>query len=375
MKNLFKLAVFSLILAMPIISLAAEFRAGDTPSIGRDEAITNDVYMGGGNVTSAGSISGDLITGGGNIVISGDVGADIIVAGNNISILSNIGDDVRAVGNTVIITGHVEGDLLAGGGQIVVSGVGVGGDVVIGGGNIRLDAPVSGNLLIGGGTVYINSAIGGNVKIDAEKITFGKNAVISGNVTYKSIKEMVKEDGVTIKGSVDFKLREKKTVSHQALLGIFSAFMLWKFLALLACSLVIGLSFKRYSKEIVALAVKKPWLELGRGLIVMIVTPIISIMLLFTLVGIPFGILGLLAYVIMMMFAWMIAPIILGSVVYGYFAKKEFIVSWKTILLGTLIFVLLGLVPFIGCFAQALLMFITLGAIIALKLHVIKDWR
>lgn len=375
MKKYFTYAAVMLVVAIPALALAAEFRTGDNPSIGRDEKITNDVYIAGGSVTSAGNVNGDLIAGGGNVVISGDVSIDILAGGGNVSILSNTGDDVRVGGGTVVITGHVGGDLLAGGGNINVSGPGVGRDMVVGGGNIRIDAPVAGNLLAGGGNIYINAPIGGNVTIDAQKVTLGKNAVINGNLNYKASAEMVKEDGAVVKGKVDFQKKATQAAPVRVFAGIASAFVLWKFLALLVCALVVGLWFRRYSREIVELAVKRPWFELGRGVMLMILAPIASIILLITLVGIPFGIAGILGFIIVMIFAWIMTPIVLGSVVYRYFSKQELEISWKTILLGVFLYALLGIVPLIGGLAQALLLLLTLGSMTAFKLRIFKEWQ
>jgi cytoskeletal protein CcmA (bactofilin family) len=375
MKNFFKYGVIILLLAMPMLSLAAEFRGGEQLSIGKDERIVNDVYMAGGSVMSAGSINGDLIVAGGNIVITGDIEADLIAMGGNVNILSNIGDDARIGGGTIVLNGGIGGDLMIGGGQVTISGSGVEGDVVVGGGNVRIDAPVEGNIIVGGGNIYINSLIKGNVEIKAQKITLGKNAVIFGNLTYESSEELVRETGSIVKGIVDFRMLAKKMVPSQIFKAIFSAFILWKFFALLACALVVGLVMRRFSKEIVMLAKRRPLFELGRGIIAMMIIPVISILLMVILVGIPFGIMGLLAFIIMMLFAWIITPIIVGSVVFHYLSKKELEVSWKTILLGVLLCMLLGSVPFIGGFVQTLLMFVSFGSIIALKLQYIKAWR
>ena len=374
MKKYFTYAAVVLVVAMPALALAVEFRTGDNPSIGKDEKIVNDVYIAGGGVTSAGNVNGDLITAGGNVVISGDVSMDIFAGGGNISILSNVGDDVRVGGGTVVIAGRVGGDLLIGGGNVNISGPGVGGDAVMGGGNVRIGAPVAGNLLAGGGNIYINAPIGGDVKIDAQKVTLGKNAVITGNLTYKATEEMVKESGAVVKGKVDFQKRTTRAAPVKVFAGIISAFILWKFLALLACALTVGLVLRRYSREIVELAVKRPWFEMGRGVLFMILTPLLSIILLVTLVGIPFGIAGILGFILVMIFAWIMTPVILGSVIYRYFSKEELEISWKTILLGVFIYALLGLVPIIGGLAQALLIFLTLGAMTAFKLRVIKEW-
>lgn len=375
MKKFLKYLVVVLVFAVPAISFALDFRAGEQTSVGKEERVTNDVYMGGGSVTSAGNINGDLLTAGGNVVVSGDVGADANVAGGNINILSNVADDVRVAGGTVVITGKVGGDLLVGGGQVNVSGAGVGGDAAIAGGNVRLDAPVKGKLFVAGGNIYINSAISGDVKIEADKVTLGKDAFISGNLTYKSPKALVTEDGAVVKGKISYEPRTKKMIPEATLAAIFSAMLLWKFFALLACALTIGLLFRRWSREIVAVATKRPIFELGRGVLVLVAMPAISVLLFVTLVGIPFGIVGLLGFVIVMLFSWIVTPIIVGSVVYKYFSKREVEVSWKTILLGVVIYTLIGIIPFIGALAQILLTYITLGSLVALKLRVLREWR
>ncbi len=375
MKNFYKYILIVAILLLPVISFASEYRAGDQLSTGKDEIIPNDMYMAGSSITSAGEVEGDLVTGGGNIVISGNIGGDLMAGGGNVNILSDVGDDLRVGGGTVVLQGKVGGDMIVGGGQINIGGAGIGGDLIIGGGNVRIDAPIEGKLIIGGGNVYINAPVGGEVKIMADKVTLGGEALLSGNLTYKAKKELTKEDGAVVKGEINFSPIKEKRISKVASWVIFSSFFLWKFFALLASSLLLGLIFRRYGKEIVIFAIKRPFFELGRGFLVFVAMPIISMILLWTLVGIPIGIIGLLGFVIIMVFAWIITPIILGSFVRSYFLKRELEISWKTILLGVFIFCLLGLIPFIGCLAQFVLVLIALGSMLAFKLQIIKEWR
>lgn len=376
MKHFFK--AFALILALlivPNISMAAEFRAGEQPSIGKDEIIGGDMYVAGGSVTSAGAITGDLVTGGGNVLVTGNVGGDVMLGGGNVSILSDVNDDVRAAGGTILIQGKIVGDAILGGGQIILGGAGVGGDAVIGGGTVRIEAPISGNLFVGGGNVYINAPVQGNVKINADKITLGKNAVIAGNMTYVSKAEMVKEAGAVVQGTVDFTLRENKMPSPETTAALFSIFLAWKFLTLLVCALLAGLVLRRLSTRVVTGAVSRPIFELGRGVVAFAALPTLAILLFVTLVGIPFGALALLSFAMLMMFAWLLSPIILGSVVWRYFSKGELEVSWKTIFLGVILYLLLCAVPFLGFLAKILLGFISLGSLVAVILPTLNEWR
>jgi len=50
-------------------------------------------------------------------------------------------------------------------------------------------------------------------------------------------------------------------------------------------------------------------------------------------------------------------------------------VSWKTILLGAFICGILGIIPFVGWLALALLFLLSLGAIVAMKLEIARQWK
>ncbi len=372
MKRLFGYVLVSAALVMPVVALAAEFRLDDQPAVRSSERIVGDIYLFGSSVTSAGQVTGDVVAGGGTVIINGAVGADVIAGGGNVSILGAVADDVRVGGGTVIIESKVGGDVIIGGGQVTVGGEGIVGDVVMGGGTIRIGAPVGGTLRVGGGTVYIDAPIKGDVFIEADQVTLGRNAVV-GNITYTATKKLVQEDGAVVSGSIQYTPREKRTPSAESLL---SAWAVGKFFALLACGLFLGLVFRRYTREIVVAAVHRPFFELGRGFLVAIIMPIVSVLLLVTVVGIPLGVLGLLGYVAGLVLACLVAPIILGSVTHHYVFKKEgWEVSWQTILLGVVIYMVLGVIPFVGSLIHLVLGLVALGAMTTIKWQLVKEWR
>jgi hypothetical protein len=375
MKKILGYAVAAAVLVLPAVAFAAEFRMGDQASVRADERVSNDVYLAGSTVTSAGSVAGDVVAGGGTVVISGAVGADVLAAGGNLTILSSVGDDVRVAGGNVVIEGGVGGDIIAGGGQITIGGPGARGDIVIGGGNVRIDAPVGGNVKIAGGMVYLNAPVAGSVTIEAGTVTLGSNAVIAGDLAYKADKELVKEEGAVVKGKIQFTQRNRSQIPAAALAALFSIWVLGKFVVLLVCALFVGLVFKRYSKELVAKVTKRPWLELGRGFLVLVALPAASVLLMASIIGLPFGLLGVLSFIAALLFAWIVAPIIVGSVLYRYFSKREWEVSWKTIVLGVLVYSVVGLVPILGGLLQLAAILLALGAIAAVKWEIVRQWR
>ncbi len=362
---------------VPAVVLAATFHSGDTVSIHANagENIADDVYAAGGTVTSAGSIGGDLYAGGGTVLITGSVLADAVIGGGTVTVTGSVGDDLRIGGGTIVVQGPVGGDVVVGGGQIQLAGGQIGGDVLAGGGTVRIESPVGQDVKAGGGEVYINGPVAGNVEIEADKITLGSNAIISGNFTYKSPNAAIIEQGAQVRGQTTYTPTPGKHASGAALAAFISFGLFVKILMLLTGALVIGLVFKRYSTHLVHSALRRPWPEMARGLIALIVLPVLSVLLMITVIGLPLGILGLIGFVALMIFTWLMAPVLLGSFVYQWFTKGEFVVNWKSILIGVFAYVILSALPFVGWLIQFALMLLTLGTVLNHKWQLLKEWR
>ena len=368
------------VLIIPVVAFAADVRTGNSPTLVQSETTKGDLYLIGANTTSAGKVNGDLVAAGGTIAVSGPVSQDLIVGGGSITVIADIGDDARIGGGNILLKGKVGNDVLIGGGQTQISGGGVGGDVLWGGGALQVTAPVGGNMRLSGGEVVINSRVRGNVEFKGGKLTLGKDAIIEGNLDYTAQSEAVLETGAVVRGKTTFEQQKAATstfpISTTSILAILSVFILIKFLAMLAFALVLGLVFKRYTQTFVRNAMAQPLLEMGRGLIVLVVLPIASIIALVTLIGIPFGILGLLAFAILMLVSCAFASIVVGSLVHKWmFKSAEYQATWQTILLGVVVFTLLGSIPLVGSVAKFLLVLLALGSIMKIKWDVAKGWR
>ncbi|RJQ29030.1 hypothetical protein C4565_02775 [Candidatus Parcubacteria bacterium] len=376
MKNLNKALVSALLLfILPVVIYAAEFRAGQQSSLTPQEKIAENLYMVGGTVTSAGAAEKDVLIAGGTVLVSGPIAEDLSVVGGNITILSQVSGDVRVGGGNITISGDIGGDVLIGGGQIILASKSIGGDVAMAGGTVRIDSQVKGNVKIAGGEIYINAPIDGNVNIKAEKLTLGSGADIKGNLVYEAMKPASMESGAKVQGKTTF-TEIKNKAKKSGVVGFLTFALFAKFLMLLVTALLVGLIFRKYSKELVEQAVSNPLKELGRGIITIIVLPVLSIILLVTIIGIPLGILGLLSFIMLFIYGGIVTPIFLGSLVYKWISKKsEYTINWKTILLGVIIYLLLGLIPFLGWIAICVSVLITLGATLNIKSQILKEWR
>ncbi len=383
MKNSNKvLVLLSLVLLVfPILTLAAEFRAGQQTSFASSEKTATNLYMAGGTVVSSGTADKDLLMAGGTALVSGPVTGDLFIVGGNITVLNQVSGDLRIGGGNIIINGNILGDAVVGGGQIVLSGKIIGGDVAAAGGAVRLDSEVKGNVKIAGGEVYINAPVGGDADIKANKLTLGPNADIRGNLKYSANKPVIIEEGGKVRGETAFTQLKghdgiNKGMTAGLIFGLFTFVFVVKFLMLLTAALIFGLVFRRYSRELVEKATANPLKELGRGVVTLIVLPILSIILLITIIGAPFGILGLLSFIMLCILGAVLTPIFLGSLVYKWISKKpDYIINWKTILLGIVIYFILGLIPLLGWVVKCIAVTITLGAALNIKWQILKAWR
>ena len=364
------------LLCAPLLASALELRTGEQPSINIGESIVDDLYITGGAVSHLGTAQGDFIAAGGSVLIQGTVGADAIVGGGTVTFVGPIGDDVRVAGGNVTINSAVAGDVVAFGGQLTFAG-NIGGDLIAYGGTVRVDAPVGGDVRMGGGNIYINAPINGSVHIDAaEKVTLGPSAAIAGDFIYKAASELVNESGAPIGGMIEYTPRpDIREAAAEGLIAFLSLWFIAKFFMMLFGAMLVGLVFKRYATELGRRALRQPVPEFATGLVVVIVLPIVSVILLATIVGIPLGFLGMFSFGALLVYGGLIAPIVLGSLLNSWMFTRPIEVSWKTILLGVVAFYIVGFVPFVGTLARVFFLLLALGAAIRFKWDLAKEWQ
>ncbi len=359
---------------VPAYALGAEFRANEQVSLPAGQSVEDDLYAAGSSVNISGEVKGDLFAAGGSVIVKGAVAEDLVAAGGTLNLLGEVEGDLRAGGGTVLIHGTVGGDVLAGGGEIDL-GAEVRGDVAAGGGVIRVEAPVGGDLRIGGGEVYLNSSVQGDVWVNADKLILGSGAVIMGALKYRSPLPVVMEEGARVQGEVSYErrpAREEKDHGGKWL----SVALFVKFLMLLAGSLILGLSFRRYSRELVQRGFARPLANIGLGLVFLIVAPIVSVLLMVTVIGIPLGMLGLLTYIAFLILSTLLVPLFAGSLVYKWIKKgQDYVVNWKTIVLGAFVFGILCIIPFLGWLLSLGFVLFALGEMLRIKWELAKGWK
>jgi len=363
-----------LLVSLPALSGALELRAGEQSVVQVNEVVTDDLYAAGAAVTHLGEAQHDLAAAGGNILIQGGVTGDLFIVGGTITVLGNVGDDVRIAGGTVSLRGNVAGDVIIVGGQVTLSGP-IGGDVVVAGGSVRIEGAVEGSVRTWGSSIVIDAPIGGSVESESEKLVLGERALIAGPLSYRAVSPSDIPDDAVL-GPVTYEKRtDIRDAAQKGLIAFVSLWLVAKFLMTVGCALIIGLYFEKYSRELGKRVFLQPVPEFVAGLVAMISLPIISLLFILSIIGMPLGIIGLMVSAGILLYGHVIAPIIVGSLMNVWLFKRPMEVTWKTVLMGSVAFYAIGLVPVVGFIARTFFILLSVGAALRMKWDIAKEWR
>lgn len=347
MKKLITILAVLSVIAMPVFAGAASLRAGENYNLAKSETVEGNLYAAGANVLFAGDVKGDLVSAGGTITLKGSVAKDVLFAGGTITIDGTVGDDVRIAGGTVIISGAVKGDVAVAGGNVhLLEGSSVGGDLILAGGSVVVDGAIAHDIRSVGGNLLVNGAVGGMIESKSERLDIGASAVVAGDVVNKGMRGAVIDPAAVVKGKVvnELVVSEPRSFKHMvATLGVMG------FLMLLIAGLLCYWLFRNRSSQLVAHALAHFGGEFLRGILLLILLPVIFVILCVTLLGLPIGIMGLLFYVVVLMLAKVFSGIMLGGWINRVvFKKPEQVFTLQTVIGGSVVMLLLQLVPVLG---------------------------
>jgi cytoskeletal protein CcmA (bactofilin family) len=186
-------------------------------------------------------------------------------------------------GRVVVEEGEtLDGPVVSFDGPVTIDGV-VTDDVIVGSGDLRVNGRVSGDVLVFDGDAIVAGQVRGDVVSVGGRVTVESGARVGGDVV--SRREPQVASG-TVQGEV------KRLDLESIFSGVLIAFLVYLWLAVTVSVALLGLVFvllfPRAADATVA-ASRRFWPSLGWGALVGIVGPIIAVIVLATIVGIPLG--------------------------------------------------------------------------------------
>lgn len=345
--------------------------------VGKDEVINHDYFAGGDTVTVLGTINGDAYVGGGNVTFDGTVNGDIIAAGGNVVIRGNV-QNVRVAGGQVTISGNVEKNVTALGGNITLTDTAtVSGSVVAGGGTITLDSPIGQGATLGGGTITIEDTVNGDVTAASGQLILHPDARVNGNLLYTSDEQAEIMPGASISGKLAHTIPQKNTNQEENAKEFFSmgliAAKLMEAVSLLVIGLLLVLLAPRYVARIADGIAEKPWKSLGVGLLALIVVPVVVVLLMATIIGIPLAIILGVLFAITMYASKLFVIYLIGAKISVTFSKK--IHPVLILMVGLLIYEVVSLLPIIGSIMDFAVLLAGIGGLLLQKKEMYMSLR
>ena len=354
--------------------------------ITENETINRDYFGFAERVEVNGTINGDAYIAGGMVFVNGTINGDLLAAGGNLTISGTVTGDVRAAGGNIQLTGaDVGGNVTLGGGNVNIDeSTQIQGSIVAGSGNLQVFAPIGRGATIGAGSVTLANSIGSDVKAATDDLNLTSNANIKGDLTYWSERDANISEGATVSGNIVKELPKDREVNRndaefagdaaKALGGMLLAVKVLDLFWLTIIGLLIIILLPNFSTRTSNIASKKLGWAILVGFLALIILPIISIIFMITLVGIPVAILIFLLFMFMFWIGRVFALLALGRFVMGRISKKNNS-NQVAYLVGILIYLILALIPVIGFLTSVAVSLSGVGALLMSKKESYQDLR
>jgi len=340
---------------------AVSFRSGDSVNIGKDEVISGSLYTAGTTVTVDGVVDGDVYCAGQHVVINGTVNGDIFCAGQSVTVRGDVSGNVRIVGQMVTIEGLVDRNVTLLGQTTTISDASViNGEVALRAQASLIEGSIGREIYGGAENMTINGAVAGDVTVDVGTLSIGRDAAIAGNVTYTSQND-ISMQGDAIGGTVVKKLPPIEATNHRILpakkisggnvfvWGLLKSIVLYLLLGVLV--LVLFPSMYKKHLDIVGHNIAR---TMGTGFLVCVIVPILLMICVITIIGIPVTILGAILFGLSYIIGRLIVFLYVGKHIVKQFPKYKAQSQWVGLLVGIVASVFVLHIPFIGWLFSAL---------------------
>ena len=349
----------ALVLSLFPMKVSAEtvVRTGDSVSIAVGQIVENNLYAAAGSVSLSGEVEEDAYILAGSITTNGPIGADLTAVGGTIQTHATVGEDLRVVGGDVIVANDVGGDVFVIGGHLqILSSATVAGNVYFYGGEAEIEGVIEGDIMGRADVFFINNSVAGT-DLSARRVVLGDQANIQGDLQYESVYDLERSAQATVEGEILSSLIEE-TEDQATTIAPLVFLMSWLF-----ASLSVLLFFRSKVEELLTGIKNNPVRAGVLGILAIVATPVLSVILIATLLGSWIGVSLLLLGSLLVIGSLVLLPLVLGGYLLSLYRKKLKVDIWAA-LVGMFAIVVLGLIPLIGTFLIALSLMIVSGAVI-----------
>ena len=333
-------------------------------------AVDGDVFVAGGAPTVREPVGGDLFIAGGNVDIDAPVAGDVAAGGGVVRLRTDAGGALHAAAGQLAVLGKVGRDARVAGGQVEFGPQSmVAGDLAAAGGQVRLLGTVTGDVHAAGGHLTIDGVVGGDVVAGAGDVELGPHARIAGALRHRG--GLLRRDpAAQVSGGVHAWPEGWGDHSPTPATEPRGPAAGWGWTVALVVLAAAWLALVPGFQSRVSRALHDhPIWSVGIGLAGLVCVPLLLVLLLLTVVGIPLTLLGALLCLILLPLAYVSTAIAVGdAALRAWHADTAAVWGWRV---AAAALVLVGLwqatrLPWLGA---TLVLLAVLGGLGALALQ------
>lgn len=282
-------------IAVPFVASASDIRSGTSVTIRQNERVAGDLYLSAGSVTIAGTVDRDALIAAGRTYISGTIDGSVVLVSGRADITGSIGGSLRIVGGAVDVGGDIGGDLVVLGGQVTIpSGGSIAGDLIVAGGVVDLQGAVAGDVRGVAVSTTIGGSVGGDVVIESSRLSVPNSARITGGVRYSTAADPSISPTADITGSTE-RVRQAPWESSNDGSGRAFGPLLRTVWALIAGAVIVAIAPRL--ADAIGRNGRAVLPAIGVGLLALIVVPIVTVILIASMIGFPIGLIGMAMFI------------------------------------------------------------------------------
>lgn len=348
-----KMFMFLIVLCLAFVPMVHAKNINHSYSeFGNDVVLSDDVF-------------GTSMIAGESTETTGDVQGINFMAANNIK-FGGQSEYLVCAGNSIKIGGRVLNDTFIAGNIIdIKSSALLERDVMIAGSDVEINGFIGRNVTIYAAKVVIDEAsIGGDIKIYAEDVMIGDSAKIMGSVS-------VPKDAKA-KISSNVKNVVKTNAIHTEDVDVFMQFLVnkvWSFMGLTLVFAVLTLLlpnlFNKIQKKYEKVDFNQGVESVTKGLVFLIIVPVLSIVCLLIPFGTPLSLIMLALYILMIYLSKVFFAYLLGYKIWQKYFKGD--INMLVVgLIGLLVLFVLDFIPIIRGLALMISLLFGIGIIVEL---------
>jgi len=350
-----------------------EFRSGREVSIPSDEVVNDDLFAAGNSILIAGRVEGDVFAAGQTVRITGPVAGSVMAAGGHVEVADEVRGSVRAAGQNVRLAGTIgRNGAVAGESVVLAETLRVGRDLHAAGNTVDLDGSVDRNADIAAGTVTVRGTVAEKLYLEGGELSLSPTARVGGDVGYRSPNTLEIAEGAAIGGQTQqLPPREPEEAAPKRVSAARVVILLLMAFVFGAVGLALAPRFFGAAANAVG---HRPWWNLLIGLLTLFLGPFAVLVVCVTIVGIPVGVLGLIAWLVALAFAGVPVGTFLGRRLLQLMGSAR-PSAYLGLFIGLVILSLLALVPVLGLIVKAVTIVLGLGVYARAARGVLAEMR